>query len=277
MKLKVLLLLAAILLLSDVYGQRKEEKSIFSASSLNYYPELASYSFFRTLETEQDQLILNYVTATSGKFTIEEGVSQQIENENINKFPSQLLNIGASVQIRNANSTFHEISISRLANSKSSYLNQYTYSDSLGYSQSITLGYRQKSFVLSLRYGYGKLFGKDRNNIRFGLLGILEPNLYTYKREVFSSQEFPIKATVFTLNLALGPIMSCKLSKRVFLDFQILPRVLIADYGKVTIGNPILPADQQKATREYNLPEIDLAGTFQVRYLLKEPKRRGRK
>ena len=275
MKRIIIILCLGILLFQNGYAQKKSKPFIYTSSSLNYYPELKSYSFFNTIELSQNNFILNFLTANSGTFVIDNS-TQQVEQETINKFPSQLFNIGASIQISKNNSTFHEISLSRFSSFKSSYDNNYLLTDTLGNNRLISVGYQQKSFIMSLRYEYGKMFGDYRNRFRFGLSGFFEPSLYTYNRKVTSSQEYPIKATIFSLSVALVPIATFKLSKKVYLDLKIIPRFLLLDSGKATIGNPILSPNDQKGEREYDFPEIDIAGTIQIRYLLKEPKKRRR-
>lgn len=277
MKVKITLLLFALILSFNGYSQSSKDKFIYTSSSLNYFPQFESYSFFRTLEFSQNDLILNYLTSNSGTFTIEDVSPRDVENEYENKFPTQILNIGASFQIRNANSTFQEVSISRLSSFKSSNINNYAFFDTLGTERKFSIGYRQKSFIMSLRYEYGKMFGNARNLVRFGVSGIIEPTLYTYKREEIAIQDFSINATILSLTVAIAPTLSFKLSKKVYLDLKVIPRFLFADFGKARIKDPSLTLEGQVGTREYNLPEIDIASTIQIRYLLKEPKKRRRR
>jgi len=259
------------------FSQKKKDKYIFTSSSINYYPELASYSFFQTLEISQNQLVLQYLTSTSGTFEIAEVASATLVGETINKFPSQILNIGASFQIRNSNSRFHEFSLSRFSRFKSSYNIHYTFLDTDGNTRLQNIGYNQKSFIISLRYEYGKMFGNKKNRFRFGISGVIEPTFYSYQREVLSIQDFPIRANIFSINLGVAPNLSTRLSKKVFLDFKIIPNFLVADFGKARMNNPSLPIKGQEGVREYDLPEIDVAGTIQLRYLLQEPKKKRKK
>lgn len=276
MKIQIFLVFFLLVLSYEGYTQKKPEKFIFASSSLNYYPELESYSFFETVERNRNQLILSYLTSNSGTFVVDT-TTLVFDRETANKFPTQIFNLGASVQIRKENSSFHEISISRFSSFKSSFTEFYTFFDTMGDSRSFPVGYKQKSFIMSLRYEYGKMFGDTKSNLRFGLSGVLEPSIYFYKKEVLDPQNFPIKATIFTLNVAIAPTLSYQLSKKVFLDFKIVPRFLLADFGNVEMNNPTFTLDQRKGEREYNLPEIDIAGTIQFRYLLKEPKKRRRR
>ncbi len=277
MKIKIILVCLGILLFQNGYAQKKAEKSIYTSSSINFYPELKSYSFLKTIEFSQDKLTLNFLTANSGKFVIDTTLSKNVDNETINDFPSQIFNLGTSVRISKDHSSFHEISLSRFSRSKSSYENTYLVKDTLGDDQFLSIGYRQKSFIMTLRYEYGKMFGYKKNSIRFGLSGFLEPTFYTYKREVTSAQNFPIKATVFSFSLGIIPMASFKLSKKVFLDLKVIPRILMGEYNNVTVNNPTLSPDDQKGGRELDFPEIDIAGAIQIRYLIKETKKRKRK
>ena len=273
MKIKIILVCLGIILFQNGYAQKKSEKSIYTSSSINYYPALKSYSFFNTLERSQNNLVLNYLTSNSGTFVLDTS-SQTIEHEKVNKFPSQIFNLGMSVRVSKDHSSFHEISLSRFSSSKSSYTDNYMVLDTSGNNQLISIGYRQKSYIISLRYEYGKMFGYKKNNFRFGLSGFFEPSLYAYSREVTSVSEYPIKATIFSFSVGVVPIATFKLSKKVFLDFKVIPRILLGEFSKVTINNPILSPDDQKTEREYDFPEVDIAGSIQIRYLLKESKKK---
>jgi len=273
MKIKLIIICLGIFLFQNGYAQKKVDKHIYTSSSLNFYPELKSYSFFNTLEKSQANFRLRYVTQNSGTFTIDTSTLILVE-ENINRFPSQIFNIGASVRFSRDYSTFHEISLSRLSRSKSSVTDVYTFPDSLGNNQFYSIGHHQKSFILTLRYEYGKMFGYKKNGFRFGLSGFLEPSFYAYSREVLTSQEFPIKATILSFSVGVIPMASIKLSKKVFLDLKVIPRVLVGEISTVALKNPILSPDNQSGSREYNFPEIDIAGSIQIRYLLKETKKR---
>ncbi len=270
MKIKIILLCLGIILFQNGYAQKKTEKSIYTSSSINYYPELKSYSFLNIIKGNQDKLVLNYLTGNSGTFVIDSISSPDVLNETINKFPTQIFNLGTSIQISKDHSTFHEISLSRFSRSKSSYKNTYLLKDTLGDDQFLSIGYEQKSFIMTLRYEYGKMFGYKKNRFRFGLSGFFEPTFYTYKREVISVQDYPIKATIFSFSVGIVPMAAIKLSKRVFLDLKVIPRILLGEYSNVTVNNPLLLPDDQKGGRELSFPEIDIAGAIQIRYLLKE-------
>jgi len=263
MKIKLIIIFLGIMIFQNGYAQKKIDKHVYTSSSLNYYPELKTYSFFNTQKPRI--------------FTIDNIPFQTVEDENANKFPSQIFSIGASIQFSKDYSTFHEISLSRLSRSKSSYLNNYLIIDSSGNDQFYSIGYHQKSFILTLRYEYGKMFGYKKNRFRFGLSGLFEPSFYTYNRQVASIQNYPIKASIFSFSVGVIPMASIKLSKKVFLDLKVIPRVLLGEVSKVTVNNPILAPDKRNAERKYNFPEIDIAGSIQIRYLLKETKKRRKK
>ena len=275
MKIKIIMLCFGIILFQNGYAQKKMEKSIYTSSSINYYPELKPYSFINTIELSQDNLTLSFLTANSGTFVIDT-ISSQVKDENLNKFPSQIFNLGTSIQISKDHSTFHEISLTRFSRSKSSYENIYSLTDTLGQNQLISIGYHQKSFILSLRYEYGRMFGYKKNSFRFGLSGFFEPTFYTYKREVTSVRNYPIKATIFSFSVGVIPMASFKLSKKVFLDLKVIPRILLGEYSNLTVNNPKLSPDDRKGGRELKFPEIDIAGTIQIRYLLNETKKKRR-
>lgn len=273
MKIKIVLLCLGILIFQNGVAQKKTEKSIYTSSSINYYPALKPYSFINTFERDQSNLVLNFLSSNSGEFVIDTS-TQTVRKENINKFPSQSFNIGMSIRVSKDHSSFHEISLSRFSSSKSSYDDNYVVTDSLGRDNYIFIGYQQKSFILSLRYEYGKMFGYKKNNFRFGLSGFFEPTFYSYSRKVTSSQDFPIKATIFSFSVGVIPAATFKLSKRVSLDLKIIPRILLGEFSNVTTNNPSLSPDDQKTEREFDFPEIDIAGSIQVRYLLKETKKK---
>jgi len=276
MQARFTLIFVALILSFSGYGQGKNDKYVFTASSLNFYPKLAPYTFFKTLDIEQDRAVLTFLTSTTGTFVVEE-LPLRLESEHVNELPSQVFNIGASFQIKKRNGLYQELALSRVSRFKSSNIKNYTFTDTLGRERILAVGYKQKSFVMSLRYEYGKMFGKGRNPFQFGVSGIIEPSIYTYKREESSSQDYSINSSIFALSVAVAPTLSWKLSKKIFLDIKLIPKFLLADFGSVSIKDPSLTLEQQKGTREYNLPEIDLASTIQLRYMLKEPKKRRRR
>lgn len=277
MKTKFALILFGLIWSFQGHSQKKNDRFIFTASSINYFPELPSYSFFSEIERDQDLLTLNFLTASSGTFVIEDVASTIIDIENINKFPTQIFNIGLSFQIRNANSVFHEFSISRFSQLKSSYVNIFSFVENSGNDRTIRIGYDQKSFILSLRYEFGKMFGKVKSKVRFGISGLVEPSFYSYKRNVQSMQEFPINANIYSFRVGMIPSLSFKLSKKVFLDLKLIPSFLIAEFGEVRVNNPSLSLSDRNGERAFKLPELEFSSTIQIRYLLKEPKKKRRR
>ena len=98
-----------------------------------------------------------------------------VMRENRNVFPSQLLGVGASVQVLKSNSLFHEVSLTKLSSSKSSYTVNFTTTDSVGARSTFQLGYEQKASAFGFRYEVGKYFGDPkRANLRFGISGGIE-------------------------------------------------------------------------------------------------------
>lgn len=273
MKMRLILLCLGILFFQTGYSQKKVDKHIYASSSLNFYPEFKPYSFYRTVELSRNRAILSYITQNSGTFVIDSTFST-LDDENIVIFPSPTFNIGASIRFTKDYSTFHEISLTRLSRSKSSNTNTYFITDTLGNTNIQYDGYSQKSFAMTMRYEFGKMFGYKKNRFRFGLSGFFEPSLFTYSQVVLSPQNYPIKATIFSFNVGIIPMASIQLSKKVFLDIKVAPRMLLGNYSNVTVNNPILTRDQQKSTRELDFPEIDLTGSLQIRYMIKENKKR---
>jgi len=283
MKKELLFFAFALIFANASFAQKSKKlrhKSVHTASLLTYYPVSEPYSFFSQAFLEQDEIILSFLTSNSGTFLLEDNEDISIDVERINVFPSQLFSIGASFQIRNLNSLYQEFTLSKLATSKSSYIENYVLADTFGINRIFQIGYEQKSAVLSLRYEVGKYFGNAKAPMRFGLAGAIEPTFFSYSREEKSIQDYPIKANITTINIALIPFISFRLNKKLSLDFKLIPNILLADFGEPTINNPTLTLSQQGSQREYSLPEIKLLGSLQLRYQLKEAekkKRRSRK
>lgn len=157
-------------------------------------------------------------------------------------------------------------------------MNKYLFQDSSGNPREIRLGYEQNTAVIGIRYEMGKYLGKRKKpNLKFGISGAIEPSFYRYKRKPVSINEYPITANIFTLDIAVIPTLWAKLSKKLSLEFKIIPNILIADFGRIEEDNPTLSPDDQGGVREYNLPEINVGGSILLKYLIKEPNRRGRK
>lgn len=262
---------------SNSQSRKPKGPTIFVATTINYYPSIAPYSFFSSFIHAHNDLDLNFLTATSGTFTLEEGQSLSVMRNKTSDFPSQLLGIGASIQIKQQSSLFHEFSLTKLSIVKSSHIIEFTYRDSLDNLRSRYLGYKQNSSVFAFRYELGKYFGKNKSaNVRIGISGGIEPSFYFYKRTPQTINEFPIKARLFTVEVSVIPMISAKLSKKLFMDFKIIPNILLGDFEDITENNPTVPTSEQNGIRSYSLPEINLAFSLLLRYTIKEPKRRGR-
>ncbi len=276
-KLFIICLVFATLSISGFSQSRKKARgtTISVATTINYYPAIAPYSFFSSFTTSRDDLLLTFLTANSGTFVIEDGQSVFIERESKNDFPTQLVGIGGSVQIKKGNSLFHEISLTKLSFTKSSNIVNYTFLDSLGEVNLIRSGYKQNVGVFGFRYELGRYFGKRKSaKFRFGISGGIEPSFYFYKRTPLTTREYPVRGKIFTVEVAVIPMVSAKLSKKVSMDFKIIPNVLMADFGSIDEKNPTVPIRQQEGSREYNLPEINLAFSLVLRYTVKETKKR---
>ena len=275
----LIVLLVIIQTLSSAQSRKKsKERFVYASTSLNFTPPVESYSFFSSFTSNQDLFLLKYLTPTSGTFVIDEDNLTTVDRELITTFPSQLVNMGASIQIVTSDALFHELSLTKLSLAKSSYINKYTFQDSTGDDRVIQLGYEQNTAVIGIRYELGKYLGKRKKaNVKFGISGAIAPCFYRFKRKPVNLSAFPITANIFTLNIALIPMLSAKLSKKLFLEFKIIPNILIADFEKIIEVNPTLSPDKRAGIREYNLPEINVGGSIQLKYLIKEPKKRKRK
>ncbi len=256
-------------------GKKNNGTSIYVSTTFNYYPAIAPYSFFSSFSgTTSDDVILNYLTRTGGTFTIEEGESIVITRENTSEFPSQILGLGASLQLLKESGLFHEFSLTKLSFAKSSYHTEFIFIDALDEMTSYHSGYDQKTAAIAFRYEIGKYFGKSkRSKLKFGLSGGIEPSFYFYKRTNYSINAYPMKANIQTIDLSVIPMLSAKLSKKISLDFKVISNILIADFGSFTEGNPMVSLDQQNGEREYSLPEISMAFSIVLRYKIKEPKK----
>ena len=274
----ILIFLSLVLcpLYSSAQTNKKLGTTISVSTAINYYPAIDPYSFFSSFTSDDDELILNFLTANSGTFVIEEE-SISVEREVTSNIPSQLLGVGAGVQIEKGKKLFHEISLTKLSFAKSSYEKVFLFSDSLGKIRALKLGSEQKTSAFAFRYELGKYFGKRKKpSFRFGLSGSIEPSFYFFKRTPFSSREYPIDGKLFTIEVALIPMFSVKVSKKVSLDFKIIPNILMADFGSIKENNPLLSKSLQNGGREYNPPDINLAFSLLLKYKIKEPKKRRR-
>ena len=277
MKKTLILLTALFLLPLSTFSQTKKKKgtTINISTSVNYYPSIEPYTFFSSFNTSDSNIDLTFLTSNSGTFVIEEGESKTIDRANNNDFPSQLLGVGASVQIKKGDALFHEISLTKLSFTKSSRIVVYSFADSLGKITSFPRGYKQRAGAFGFRYELGKYFGKRRKaKFRFGLSGGIEPSFYFYKRTPAFTGEYPVRAKIFTIDIAVIPMASFKLAKKITMDFKIIPNMLLGDFGSIKENNPRVPIAQQGGEREYNLPEINVAFSLLLRYTIKEPKKR---
>lgn len=256
-------------------SKRKTGASVHASTTFNYYSKLKPYEFVSQYFTQDKDLVLKYNTATTGIFTIKEGDSVLVERKSASSMTSQLVGIGASVQVKQANGLFHEISLTKLALSKSSGLVTYTSLETLEEQIIYAKGYDENMFSFGLRYELGKYFGNNKNaKLRFGISGGVEPSYYRYKRTPKTSQEFPLETNLLTIDLALIPTISASISKKLSLDFKLIPNFLTADFGTMKELNPSLPRRQQGGMRNYESPEITWAFSVLLRYTVKEAKKK---
>jgi hypothetical protein len=209
-------------------------------------------------------------------FNIQEGDSVLINRSLTSKMPSQLVGLGAGVQFRKLNGLFHELSLTKLSYSKTSNTLIYATIDSMGNPvNSRSLGYDQKNFAVGLRYELGKYFGKQKDaKLRFGLSGGIESNFYRFQSLPKSINDNPLNAKLLTLDLALIPMLSANLSKKLVLDFKVIPNFLTADFGTMKEENPSFTKRQQGGIRNYKSPDMTWAFSIQLRYVLKEAKKK---
>ena len=265
--MKRLVLLSAFSALLPLLCQSQSRKydkspSIHAATAINYYPALKPYRFFAPYTAKYGDLILKYLTPRSGTFTIVDGDSVMLQRVHTNHFPSQVLGIGASVQVKKPTGVFHEVTLTKLSAQKSANIVSYIGRDSFGNPLTVSqLGYEERSFAFAFRYEFGKYFGDEKAKFRFGLSAGLEPSLYRVNRTSLSSQEYPIKATILALDFSIIPTFSFALSKKLILDFKAIPNALVGDFGKVQqYNNPTLPkTGQLQGKREYKSPDVSLA------------------
>ena len=277
MKKQLITLLFLTLLPLILFSQTKKKwryKTVNISTTFNYYPSIEPYSTFGSYEQDNEDLILFFLTRTSGTFVIEEGDPLIIDKERTNHIPTQLLGVGASLQVINENNTFHELSLTKLSLIKSDYRIDYSTIDSTG--QKILLyqyGETQRLAAFAFRYEFGRYFGRKKSAVKFGLSGSIEPSLYLYKRVPYFF-DYSSKGNLFTLDVALIPMVAIQFSKKLSLDLKIIPNLLIADYGSIQVSNPYLIPKQAKGLRDYDLPEIDLAFSILLRYQIQKAEKR---
>lgn len=265
--------LIAILFAIQLSAQ-SNDRTILFGGAINYYPVFDTYTESFSGSQTIRELLLTFRTPTSGLFEIEDEVQVQYERYFERELPVPQLGAGFSMQWVSKEEVFHEIALTRLSMSRSNYFHQFSYLDSTSQPVSLVDGFEQKSFTAAIRYEYGKYFGDPkRSGIRFGISAGIEPTLYAYSFTPYSSSSFPVKARILTVELAVVPMLEARLSKRAFLDFKLIPNILLADFGYLRTENPILTRDQQELTREYDPPEINLAASVLLRYVIKERKR----
>ena len=106
-----------LLAFSQIKKKLKSQGLRFS-TTINYYPKLEPYSFIENYYTKDRDVLLKFITRDSGTFTIMENDSLLVTRTIGSEIPSQLVNVGASVQFITWNRVFHEISLTKLSFSK---------------------------------------------------------------------------------------------------------------------------------------------------------------
>ncbi|MCF8248222.1 MAG: hypothetical protein K9J37_23520 [Saprospiraceae bacterium] len=278
MKKLLALCLFSALLPMCIFAQSSKSKkgtSILASTSFSIYSPLKPYTFKKEYYIKSDDLLLNFITNNSGTFVIEEGDSILLTSMFESKMPSQLVGIGGSIQFRNLKNVFHEVSLTRLSLSRSDRVLNYsgTYSDGtkLGFPSQ---GAKESMFLFAFRYEFGKYFGRNKDAVlRFVIAGGIEPSYFRYKSTPYSSSDYPLSTKLITIDLALIPMLSAKLSKSLSLDFKFIPNFLTADFGTMKRNDPTLPKRQQGGFRNYKSPDMTWAFSVQLRYMVKEAKK----
>lgn len=275
---KILIVLTCFLVSFSVFSQsrkhKNKEKTVNVSTTFNYYPELPAYSFFDEFESDQDQLLLLFINRNSGTFILTENDPLTIAREDRYHIPTHSFGVGASVQVINSNRWFHELSLTKLAVSKSSQTIHYSWKDTLDRTVGFVSGYDLKSSAFGFRYELGKYFGKRKKaKVRFGLSASVEPSFYFFKRIPYAISEFPLKANVFTIEMAVIPSLSVKVAKKVTVEFKVVPNVLMAEAAKIDKTDPTVPLGSVPGRRELENPEINVGFGLMVRYAIKEPAR----
>ncbi len=259
-------------------GKKLKSVSILASTSFNISTPLKPYAFKKEYYVKDEKLILKFLTENSGIFAIKEGDSIRFQTEIDTRLSSQIVGLGASVQFRSLKNAFQEITLSRLSYAKSHRFVNYaiTYAD--GEQRFWKIGHVEKAFAAGLRYEVGKYFGKKKKApVRFGLSFGIEPSFLRYKFEPLTSQAYPMRANLFTIDVALIPMVSAKIAKPLWLDFKVVPNFLIADFGKFTLNDPNLPLPQQIGARNYTSPDMTWALSVQLRYMVKQAKKKRKK
>jgi len=283
MKKSMILYLLFFMLPILCFSQSRKKKTgnrISITTTINYFPNTIPYQLSNNFDLERpDRIELDYTTSSSGTFVIVESGPRRTERENNIKIPIPSLGFGMSVQILNEDNLFHEISLTKLTFSKSSYDIFYNFEDTT--SQLVrepVTGYEEKSFAFGLRYELGRYFNRSKKaKVRFGLSGAIAPSFYTYKRQPITSRSYPIKARLFAFDIALIPMLSAKLSKTAAIDFKLISSMLLGESGTVTQQNPALSINQQAGSRDFDFPEFNIAFSLGLRYNLNDPKKRKRR
>ncbi|WP_367390727.1 hypothetical protein [Lewinella sp. LCG006] len=259
-----------------------KKQNVRVATTFNYLPAGDPFFFTNFFSAQSDDLILNFITANSGTFIIEEGDILYFTRTKTNEAPSQILGIGASVQFMSQQATFHEFSLTKLSFFKSSFKDDYFLIDSTGNPRLVLrYGEDQQAAAYAFRYEFGKYFGDQKyGNLHFGIAGSIEPSLYTYRRTPNTNsfgQFFPFEGKIFALEVALIPMISARLSKKVTLDIKAIPNILIADFGSIKEENPIIPESQKVGLRDFDPPVVNMAFSVLLRYQIQEAKRSRRR
>lgn len=120
---------------------------------------------------------------------------------------------------------------------------------------------------------------ESQKNQKYDLeyLVLWEPSFYSMIYYGITTIEYPFKVNIFSLDLSIAPLLSFKLSKKLRIEFKLIPSILAFDLGRAINTSPIIFFDEQFGERNYALPQINWGSSIQLKYLFKEPDRRSRR
>ncbi|MAW87866.1 MAG: hypothetical protein CMJ42_15210 [Phyllobacteriaceae bacterium] len=278
MGLLVFLFLTSVLFPENVDAQsrsRSRGKTISVTHSLNIWQKRTPYNWANEFTSQNDTLFLRFLTSNSGTFLIKEGEPFDVVYTRENVAPSIGLALAASVRIlNNDNFLFHEFAITRLSIGSNEDVINYTIKKGET-NHIVPFGFKQRFAQIAVRYSFGKYFVKRRKSkVRFGISGGVEPSVYALKVTPRNFNDYPLKGTIYSIEMSLQPQLSFALSKYVNLDFNLMSNFLVADFGKINENNPRMTLQQQEGEREYKVPDVVMGFGVALKYVVKDTGRR---
>lgn len=256
---------------STLFSQRKKKikgKQINITTSINYNSFTESYEWNYDNKRPKEEFDLTFVTRDSGTFlvvvdTIETRADIELE------YPPRYLKFGIGLEIINAKSIYHKISIPQISwnRSKQSTLIQVRDEDNLGYD--LKYGSELKTFTLALRYEIGKFTGDLLNNkLKFNAGMFLEA--YYLKYYFQHDRQFPFKGQRVNLNLGLNTGFSKRVNKNVFIALNIAPYVKLTHIGSIRNRNPNIDLRNSEGTSQNEKGKLDFIASISCKLNLKD-------